>query len=131
MANWGTAISMNDTYGDTFSAFVEMYNDGMGVREISEKIIAENQDVIKDGEECHSFWFALARAQWECKELDPVVFEKVKTIIESGADIELWQFLKADDEDIEQRKAALARFLAELQTEKFKPRPRKVKKEQQ
>lgn len=128
MANWGTAISMNDTYTDTFGVFMAMYNDGMEVKEISKKIIADSRDVINDGEESNSFWFAIARAQWECKELDPKVLEKVKVIVESGADIELWQFLKADEEDIKLRKAALARFYAELQTEKFKVRERKKKK---
>ena len=131
MAFWGTAISMNDTYADIFGAFLEMYNDGLPVKEISEKLIEENQDIINDGEEKHNFWFALARAQWEAKELDPVVLEKVRDIVESGADIELWQFLKADEEEIASRRAALARFLAELQTEKFKPRDRKKKKEAQ
>ena len=130
MAFWGTAISMNDTYADIFGSFLEMYNDGMQVKDISLKLIADNQDLINDGEEKHNFWFALARAQWECKELDPKVFETVKTIVESGADIELWQFLKADEEEIAARKQVLARFYAELQTEKFKPRERKKKKEQ-
>jgi hypothetical protein len=130
MAFWGTAISMNDTYADIFGSFMEMYNDGMQVKDISAKLIADNQDLINDGEEKHNFWFALARAQWECKESDPKVLETVKTIVESGADIELWQFLKADEGEIAVRKQVLARFYAELQTEKFKPRERKKKKEQ-
>jgi hypothetical protein len=127
MAIWGTGISMSDTYGDIFGAFIQMYNEGMTVKEISEKLTAENQDIINDGEESDNFWFALARAQWECKELDPAVLERVKNIVESGADIELWHFLKMDDEDIEARKGVLVRFLREIQTEKFKPRPRKSK----
>ena len=127
MANWGTAISMNDTYADIFGAFIQMYNDGLEAGEITEKLIAGNQDIINDGEECNNFWFALAKAQWECRELDPKVFERVKVIIESGADIELWQFLKADEEEIGERKAVLARFYRELQTDKFKARPRKKK----
>jgi len=127
VANWGTAISMNDTYADIFGAFIQMYNDGLEAGEITEKLIAGNQDIINDGEECNNFWFALAKAQWECRELDPKVFERVKVIIESGADIELWQFLKADEEEIGERKAVLARFYRELQTDKFKARPRKKK----
>lgn len=125
MASWGTAISMSDTYTDIFGAFMERYNDGEDVKKISDKLIADNQDIINDGEEKHNFWFAIARAQWECKELEPEVLERVKTIIESGADIELWQFLKADDEDIQDRKIALAKFLVDLKSDKFKARQRK------
>jgi hypothetical protein len=118
---------MNDTYADIFGAFIQMYNDGLEAGEITEKLIAGNQDIINDGEECNNFWFALAKAQWECRELDPKVMERVKVIIESGADIELWQFLKADEEEIGERKAVLTRFYRELQTDKFKARPRKKK----
>lgn len=129
MAHWGTAISMSDTYTDIFGQFIDMYNEGLEVKVISEKIITDNQDIIADSEECNSLWFALAKAQWECKELDPKILERVKAIIESGADIELWQFLKADEEDINKRKEVLKKFLEELQTEKYKPRDRKKKKE--
>lgn len=68
----------------------------------------------------------MAKAQWECKQLDRELFERVKTIIETGADLEVWRRLEADEKDIKKRKIVLNKFLADLTTER--PRARKRKK---
>ena len=99
MGAWGTAISSNDTYADVYEAFFELYNDGLDVQEISRSLVKKNQDIIKDSDDCNNFWFALARAQWECKQLDPELHKKVKNIIDTGADIDVWRRLDADEKD--------------------------------
>ena len=70
MGAWGTAISSNDTYADIYGKFFDLYNDGLDVSEISKNLIADNQETINDKDNCNNFWFALAKAQWECKQLD-------------------------------------------------------------
>ncbi|MBE9460891.1 hypothetical protein ACFP1I_19865 [Dyadobacter subterraneus] len=125
MGAWGTSISSNDTYADIYSDFYELYNEGFEVAKISQKLIAANKKTIKDVDDCNNFWFALARAQWECKQLDNNVFERVKKVIETGGDLEVWRQLDADDRDLKKRKVALDKFLAELQTEKPKAKARK------
>lgn len=127
MGAWGTAISSNDTYADIYGIFFDLYNDGLSVEEISKKLIADNQDTINDPDDANNFWFALAKAQWECKQLDNNIFEKVKHIIETDADIEVWRHLNADEKDIKKRKTILDKFLAELKTERLKPKARKKK----
>lgn len=72
MGAWGTAISSNDTYADIYGEFFDLYNDGLDVTEISKKLIADNQETINDKDDCNNFWFALAKAQWECKQLDEI-----------------------------------------------------------
>jgi hypothetical protein len=124
MGGWGTAISSNDTYADTYSEFFNLYNDGLDVDEISKKLIADNQETIKDTDNCNNFWFALAKAQWECKQLDNEIFDRVKRVIETGADLEVWRQLDADEKDIKKRKTVLEKFLLDLQAEKPKAKAR-------
>ncbi len=127
MGAWGTAISSNDTYADIYSEFFDLYNDGLDVAEISKKLIADSQETINDTGDCNNFWFALAKAQWECKQLDKDIFDQVKKVIETGADLEVWRQLDADEKDIKKRKVVLDKFLADLQTERPKAKSRKKK----
>ncbi len=125
MGAWGTAISSNDTYADIHSAFFDLYNEGVEVVEISKKLIAENQDIIKDPDDCNNFWFALAKAQWECKQLDPKLFSWVQEIIETGSDLKIWRQLEADEKEIKNGKLHLTNFFL---TCKSKKRNRKAGK---
>ncbi|WP_282040024.1 hypothetical protein [Saccharicrinis aurantiacus] len=127
MGTWGTAISSNDTYEDIFSEFMDLYDDGLEPSEISSRIINQNSDLIGDFEDKNNFWFAMAMAQWQCKSLDPDLFNRVKTIIETGEDIKIWEELGADKKEINKRKKVLDTFLEKLSQEKDKPRKRKRK----
>ena len=120
MGTWGTAISSNDTYADIYDEFFALYNDGQSVEEISKKLIADNQEIINELDDSNNFWFALAKAKWECKQLDTELLERVKKIIETGSDLEVWRRLDADEKDIKKRKIVLDKFLADLQTERPK-----------
>ena len=127
MGAWGTAISSNDTYADIYDEFFELYNDGQSVEDISKKLIADNQETINEPDDNNNFWFALAKAQWECKQLDTEILEKVKEIIETGLDLEVWRLLDAVEKDIKKRKVVLDKFLVDLQTERPKAKSRKKK----
>jgi hypothetical protein len=127
MGVWGTAISSNDTYADIYSEFFDLYNEGLDIPEISGKLIAANQETINDRDDCNNFWFALAKAQWECKQLDTGLLDRVKEIVETGADLEVWRQLDADDKDLKKRKLVLDKFLEDLQKERPKAKPRKKK----
>lgn len=127
MGTWGISISSNDTYADIYGSFFDLYNTGQNVKEISSKLIAGHQDIIKDPNDSNNFWFALAKAQWECKQLDKELLNRVKQIIESGADLEVWRNLDANNTDINKRKQVLDKFLISLQTERPKAKARKKK----
>ena len=111
MGAWGTNIKDNDTTSDIFVDFFDLYNEGQNPTNISLRLISENEELINNPDDCNNFWFALAIAQWETKSLDSKVFEKVKAIIESDNDIEVWKSLDADDKDLAKRKIALEKFL--------------------
>lgn len=127
MGAWETTISSNDTYADIYGDFFNLYNEGFDVAEISQKLISDNQETINDVDDCNNFWFAIAKAQWECKLLDKEIFDRVKKIIETGADIEVWKQLGADEKDIKKRKIVLDKFLADIQNERLKAKSRKKK----
>ncbi len=127
MGTWGTAISSNDTFAEIYAEYIDLYNAGLSISEITEKLKIKNKDIIEDYEENHNFWFAIAKAQWECKNLDLEVYKKVKLIIESGANLELWKELGASPKDLNKRHNYLEKFLLELKTKKDKPRQRKKK----
>lgn len=127
MGAWGTAISSNDTYADIRSEFLDLYDDGVGISDISRQLIDQNQETINDEDDANNFWFALAKAQWDCGDLDPTLFSRIALIIDTGADLEVWRRLEGSERDIQKRANALTIFLEKLRSENPKPRARKRK----
>lgn len=128
MGTWGTGISSNDIYEDINHEFFELYNRGMEVPAITKKLIKENKELIDSHEEQNNFWITIAKSQWECKSLDQKVLNRIKVIVESGKDIELWHELDSSKSDLTKRKKVLDSFLKKISTEKKTSRKRKVKK---
>lgn len=125
MGTWGTAIKSNDVSADIYSEFFDLYNKGEEPTDIAEKLIVQNQELIKSQEDSNNFWFAIALSLWETKKLNREIFEKVKEIIESSQDIKLWKELDADKQQITKREKALSDFLEKISVEKAKPKARK------
>lgn len=128
MGTWGTGISSNDVYEDINYEFFELYNQGMEVSAITEKLIKENKELIDSHEDQNNFWITIAKSQWECKALDPKIYSRIKDIVESENDIELWKELDASKSDLTKRRKVLDNFLKKISTEKNTARKRKVKK---
>ncbi len=127
MGTWGTGISSNDVYEDINHEFFELYNEGLEIAEITDRLIRENKELIESHEDQNDFWLTIAKCQWECKALDPEVHIKVKDIVESGRDLELWEELEASKSDLTKRKKVLTDFLAKISVEKKTTRKRKKK----
>ncbi len=128
MGTWGTGISSNDVYEDINYKFFELYNQGMEVSALTEKLIKENKELIDSYEDQNNFWITIAKSQWECKALDPKIYNRVKHIVESEKDIEVWKELDASKSDLTKRKEVLDNFLEKISVEKKIPRKRKIKK---
>ncbi len=125
MGTCGTGISSNDTYCEVYEEFFSMYNEGKEVDEITVSLRERFKETIQFAEDHTNFWFALAKAQWECKALRPEIFEKVKSIIDGEEDIRIWRELEADERDIRARNKVLNKFLNTISTEKESPKKRK------
>lgn len=128
MGAWGTGISSNDTYCDIYDQFIDLYNDGHSASAITEKLIRDNQEAIEIREDAPNFWYAIANAQWECKDLESEILGRVRDYIESGEDLKIWEELGATKADLRERKKALRKFLQKLETTKRNPRRRRKKK---
>ncbi|MGH1363677.1 MAG: hypothetical protein ACRBF0_08980 [Calditrichia bacterium] len=127
MGSWGPAISSNDIYKDIYDDFMDLYDEGLESAEISKKVIKKNSELINSHEDKNNFWFALAMAQWQCKALEPDLYQRVKQIVKTGEDIRLWKDLGAESKALQKREKALNSFLEKLSTEKEKARKRKKK----
>ena len=57
MGTWGTNIKENDTSGDIFDSFFELYNAGQNPVDISAKLISDNTELIDNPDDCNNFWF--------------------------------------------------------------------------
>ena len=120
MGTWGTGISSNDTFADIYGDFFDLYNEKKSIKEISEKLIRDNQEIINIPEDANNFWFALALCQWECKELETVVYNRVENIIKSKKDLLVWEKSGASNSDLMKREKVLEKFLEKLKTERIK-----------
>ena len=125
MGTWGTGISSSDTFGDIYSEFFELYNKGLEVKEVTKLVIDNNKELQSDYEDKHSFWFAIAKAQWECGALDNDVLEKVSSIVKSGQDLKLWEELNGNANDLKKRKKVLDDFLEKISSPNEKIKKRK------
>ena len=128
MGTWGTGLSSNDTFADIYGQFIEQYNEGQDVKEITNQLLSANKDLLSNQSDSNNFWFAVAKAQWECKSLDKEIFNRVKDIVESKNDLDVWRELGADEKDIRKREGVLQKFLGQLSIDKEKPKARKKKR---
>lgn len=110
MGTWGTGILDNDTASDVYADYISLI-ETLSIDLTMEKMLSFYKAKLNSHEEAHNFWFALALAQVETSTLQQAVVEKVKEIIETGADLALWKELKASDTDVNSRKEVLNNFL--------------------
>lgn len=128
MGTWGTAINSNDTSSDIYADFFDLYNEGEKPDAIAKKLIRDNKELIDNPDDSNNFWFALALALWETKALEQETFNRVKEIIQTEKDLQVWRELDADETEIKKRKGVLEKFLVKISSEKDKPKARKKKK---
>src|SRR5687768_12490583 len=124
MGTWDIKINGNDTFLDIYDYFFNLYNQGEDPKAISLIILRNFADSFEDYDEKNDSLFGLALAQWETKSLDPTIFDQVKTIIESGNEMERWKESGADEKTLKKRQVVMNKFLEQLSTERAKPKRR-------
>jgi hypothetical protein len=124
MGTWNTKINGNDSFLDIYQNYFILYNQGQNPKDISKSIQEDFAEMFNDYEDRNSSLFGLALAQWETKALDPLIFQQIKEIIETGKDVMLWKELGAEEKILKQRQIVLDKFLGQLTTEKEKPKRR-------
>ncbi len=126
MGCWGMGIAQTDEFCEYYDEFMEAYDNGKAVAEITAGILAKSLAEFDDDDGVmHDVYFALAKAEWMCCEQSDLVLNRVKEIIESGANIEFCRELEATEKDLLVRQRNLENFLTMIQTPREKPRKRK------
>ena len=125
MGCWGMGLNQSDEYCEVYEIFMQSYDKGMAVAEIRQEILSQYlKEFEKDDPILHDVYFALAKAGWMCCDQSSELMDRVKTIIDSGANLEFYRELGADDRDLALRQKKLDTFWASLQTPRAKPRKR-------
>ena len=127
MGVWGMGLTQSDEFCEVYEHFMERYNNGDEVSKIVSDILSEYHNEFSDDDGVlHDVYFALAKAEWMCCAQSETVINKVKTIIESDANISFYRELEATEADLKTRRKNLEKFWATLQTPRVKPRQRRI-----
>ena len=127
MGNWGVGISQSDTYCKTYERFMEEYDKGKPVSQITQDILAEwLEEFEEDDGVLYDVFFALGKAEWLCGGISESIFNRINEIIKNGKDIAYWQELSATPSDLKQRQKALQTFLNSISTPKATAKKRKI-----
>lgn len=127
MGCWGMGMAQTDEFCEIYDKFMDSYNEGKEVAEITAAILAEYHAEFDDYDGVmHDVYFALAKAEWMCCEQSELVLNRVKEIIESGANVEFYRELEATEKDLKVRQRNLEKFWDSLQTPRAKPRQRRI-----
>lgn len=127
MGCWGMGLTQSDEFCEVYSQFMDRYNNGDEVSAITDEILKEyHKEFSDDDGVLHDVYFALAKARWMCCAQSKMVSDKVKEIIESGANISFYKELGATEKDLKIRQKNLEKFFNSLQTPRQKPRQRRI-----
>jgi hypothetical protein len=90
MEGWGTGILSDDTVRDIYGQYLDLFNRGGASKEIRARALESYAGALKDPHEAPLIWFGIAKAQWDCGQLEPEVVAKVRQIIQNGEGLERW-----------------------------------------
>ena len=126
MGCWGMGLAQTDEFCEVYDNFMEEYDEGKPVAEITAEILAKYHEEFDDDDGImHDIYFALAKAEWMCKEQSEAILARVKEIIETKANIEFYRELETTESDLKIRQRNLEKFWNMLQTPREKARKRK------
>lgn len=130
MGNWGTGFLQSDTYCETYEKFIEEYDKGKPISQITQDILEEwFEEFEEDDGILHDVYFALGKAEWMCGGVSEPVFNRINEIIKSGKDIDFWHELSATPSDLKQRQEALNSFLISISKPRGIVKKRKIPKD--
>ncbi len=127
MGCWGMGITQSDEYCEVYARFLEDYDKGKPVAEITKDLLEEYLDEFEENDSVlHDVYFALGRAEWMCGGISDFIFKQIKEIIESDKNIVFLKELDATESDLKIRKRNLNKFLQSLSEPRGKVKKRKI-----
>ena len=126
MSAWGTGIKQSDEFMDVYEDFFERYQDAAAAMDIYRAILAEYKEEFSDedsGPLLYTVYYALAQCLWECGERDEWLWQTVREIIDTEADLKFWDEMGTEPELRRSRKRELNKFW-----DKINSTPTRIKK---
>lgn len=117
MGIWGMGIAQSDEFCEVYETFMERYNEGESVEEITASILENyRQSFADDDPVMHDVYFALAKAEWMCASQSPHILAQVGEIVTSKVNLQFYKELGASAADLRSRQKNLEKFGEKLQT---------------
>jgi hypothetical protein len=127
MAIDGTKIIDSDTAHDIYNEFVDLYDAGVDVVEIKNKIEMWRNDVF-DEAEFEIFITTYALALWETGNLSEEISHEARKTIAVGAGVKMW-LEESGEVDAKRREKELEKFLKKFRYRKInREKERNIKK---
>ena len=132
MGCWGMGITQSDEFCEVYDRFLEEYDQGKTVAEITEEILSEYLSEFDENDGVlHDVYFAIAKAEWMCSEQSKKTLDKVQHIIDNDLNIAFYRELGATKSDLQLRYKNLQKFWETLQIPRKSPRKRNIPKNEQ
>ena len=111
MGCWGMGVNQSDEYCSVYERFMDEYDKGKPVREISKDILDEYLDEFSENDGVlHDVFFALGKAEWMCGGISDIILQRIIKIIANGENIAFLSELEASENDLKARKKNLQKF---------------------
>jgi hypothetical protein len=124
MGAWGTGVLSDDTVRDVYDSYLDLFNRGNPPELIRQKLLEDFEESMGDSTDGPLIWLGIAKAQWDCDQLEPLVLQRVREIVSEGLGLDLWA--EQGERLLQRRRTILGQFLARLGTRN--PRQRKPRK---
>lgn len=130
MGCWGMGITQSDEYCDVYDNFMEEYDEGKPVADITKDILNEYLEEFEpDDGILHDVYFALGKAQWMCGGISDEILSRISQIIKNDENIAFYRELEASEKDLKLRKRILknscAAYLLRVKRQESAKRPQK------
>ena len=130
MSTWGTGIKQSDEFTDVYDEFFALYKDNAVAIDVYQTILNEYRQEFPDEESSpmlYTVYYALAQCLWECGAKDDWLWQKIKTIIDTDADLRFWNESGAEPQLEQSRRRALQAFWEKINSELTKiKKPKKT-----
>lgn len=123
-------INQSDEYCETYERFMEEYDKGKPLKDITKNILDEYfEEFAEDDGVFHDVYFALGKAEWMCGGVSESVFQRITHIIKNDENISFLKELEATQVQLKTRKRNLEKFLQTLSVPRAKVKKRKIPEE--
>ena len=91
MGTWGPGLYQNDVSADVKFFFKDQLRRGKNCEEITNMLMEQNREELKDPDDAGDFWLALADTQWDWGRLIPMVKDQALRLLSDDAIMDRWR----------------------------------------